>query len=214
LVKTHREPQASVTICKFGHRRNFNAFETIGSPSRIVTCHPPTGQPRIQIGEIERPFSAATRHKSIARGISPWTQPPSISSPNGVKESLGATRRPEGPWSIHVAPLELRGCLHYGFHGLTPMATACRPFRAFRTPSNMNSARLLSGCSRQQANCLGNAGFSSENEPTGCATNLRSRTRTSPLRRHQQRNVANWKFVPTCDCDQLRTGSFPTGVLR
>ena len=51
---------------------------------------------------------------------------------------------------------------------LTPMATACRPFRAFRTRSTMNSAGLLSGHTRQLANCSWNAGFSSENRLRGC----------------------------------------------
>jgi hypothetical protein len=69
----------------------------------------------------------------------------------------------------------VKSCRSFGASGMSalriPWAHAhgysMSPFRAFRTRLTMNSARLLSGRARQLANCLQNAGFSSENELTG-----------------------------------------------
>jgi len=63
--------------------------------------------------------SAATRRHVVAMGVSPWNADPKLRfSPNGA--TRGVAR------GIRVAPLGLGAC-RAANHGLTPVATACRP---------------------------------------------------------------------------------------
>jgi len=63
---------------------------------------------------------AATRRHAVAMGVSPWNADPKLRfSPNGA--TRGVSR------GIRVAPLGLGVC-GAADHGLTPVATTCRPF--------------------------------------------------------------------------------------
>ncbi len=76
--------------------------------------------------------SAATRRHVVAMGVSPWKTVPNLCfSPNGA--TRGVAR------GIRVAPLGLWACPD-GNHGLTPVATACRPVG---TESQEPPARLV-----------------------------------------------------------------------
>ena len=62
---------------------------------------------------------AATRRNDVAMGASPWkwnTCPKPPTSPNGTKGTPS-----------HVAPVGLLSCGSNRYHGLTPVATTCRP---------------------------------------------------------------------------------------
>ena len=64
--------------------------------------------------------SAATRRHDVAMGVSPWNTAPSRDlSPNGATRILAP--------QIPVALSGLNGVM-YAHHGLTPVATTCRPF--------------------------------------------------------------------------------------
>ena len=69
-----------------------------------------TGNSWVQTGKLPGLLLAATRHKSIARGISPWTQAPSIPSLNEAKQPSGTV------WC------------HPPFAIARPLVNSCRPF--------------------------------------------------------------------------------------
>ena len=65
---------------------------------------------------------AATRRNDVAMGASPWkwnTYPRDALSPNGTTGTGDAV--------FPVAPLGLVACGTHHYHGLTPVATTCRP---------------------------------------------------------------------------------------
>ena len=78
-----------------------------------------------------RHCSAATRRHVVAMGVSPWIAFRRGLSPEG-------TTRSDAP-DIPVAPLGLGACWD-AHHGLTPVATACRPVG---TESQRRTPRLV-----------------------------------------------------------------------
>jgi len=94
----------------------------------------PVATPYRPFGTDRRPTPAAKRRNAVPMGASPWMfRAPAKRSPEGT----AGTTAP----GIPFAPSGLSIVDRHGIHGLTPVATLCRPFGTMRV--SHSSSRVL-----------------------------------------------------------------------
>ena len=134
-----RNQDPTIVIQSRRDDRSVNSFRPVGATNEAVAlfswaharpwarAHGYNMPSRRDFRRVTIIVPAATRRQDVAMGASPWTSSPQLSFT--PEETKGA--------SIHSAPLGLRtwrlprfhGLTHN--HGLTPMATTCRPVGTF-----------------------------------------------------------------------------------